>query len=151
VPMPPGYSSPPMTASPAPSGTVRPSRRPGGRSSDLASRKPLVMGVMALCLSVVLAIWTATTAEAQPILGGLELPLAETSTWVLSVGGYFLTPVATIAAVIWDQIAQRRGLRNRNFGLRPIYSTALRHIAIAGFGIAIWHVLNIANALAGGA
>jgi hypothetical protein len=105
---------------------------------------------LALTLSVVLGIWTLTTANVAPIVGGLQLPLASTSTVALSVGGYVLTPLGTIAAYAWDQTAQRRGLRNRNFGLMPQYTRILRYVAGVGFIVAAWHILNIANAIAGG-
>lgn len=116
---------------------------------EVASRIPLLFGLLACLLSLVLAIWTATTATVEPIVASFSFPLAAEATWALSVAGYILTPFGTIAALAWDQLSQRHGLRNRNFVLKPRYSTALRGIAIVGFLLGIWHILNIAHMVAG--
>ncbi|WP_284301800.1 hypothetical protein [Homoserinibacter gongjuensis] len=104
---------------------------------------------MAISLSLVLAVWTATTASAQPFVGGLSLPFADISTLGLSVGGYVLTPVVVFGALVWDRLAQRLGLRDRNFGLKPQYTVTLQWLAGAGMLLAAWHVLNIAYGLSG--
>jgi hypothetical protein len=107
------------------------------------------MGLMAISLSLVLAIWTATTASAQPFVGGLSFPFADISTLGLSVGGYVLTPAVVFGALVWDRLAQRLGLRDRNFGLKPQYTVTLQWLAGAGMLLAAWHVLNIAYGLSG--
>ena len=108
------------------------------------------MGVLSVALSLVFAIWTAATSSLAPLFLGVSLPLAATSTLALSVAGYVLTPLVTMGALAWDKITQRQGLQlDRNFALRPRYSTILRWLTAASFVIAIWHVLNIANVIAG--
>jgi len=116
---------------------------------DVASRLPLILGSMSLLLSLVLAVWTLTSVSLSPLFPGVTLPLANPSTVPLSIAGYVLTPITTIAAMAWDRVGQRRGLRNRNFVLRPRYSFILRIEVWVGFALGIWHILNIANAMAG--
>ncbi len=113
-----------------------------------ASFVPLVLGILSIVASVGLGIWSATTASVIPVLGELRLPAALPSTWPLSLGGYILTPITVIIALGWDRAAQRGGLRDRNFILKPLYSDALRWLTVAAFVISLWHILNLAVALA---
>lgn len=117
---------------------------------EVASRIPLLFGTFAAALSMMLALVTATTVRSSPFIGDVHFLFADVATLPLSVAGYFLTPFGTIAALAWDQWSQRRGLRNRNFALKPRYATALRGVAVVGFLLGIWHILNIANAISGG-
>lgn len=114
-----------------------------------ASPFPLMLGIVAFIASVGLSIWTVSTAVAQPVIFGLLLPLASDSTWPLSVAGYLLTPLTVSAALGWDRISQQRGLRDRNFALKPRYQRVLRWCAGLSFILAVWHVLNIAAWAAG--
>ncbi len=123
-------------------------RRPSAAPA-VASRWPVIMGATAFGLSLVLAVWTATTARMQPFVGSIDLPFADVSTLPLSVGGYLLTPIVVFSALIWDRLAQRLGLRDRNFGLKPRYTVALQWLAAGGMVVAVWHVLNIAYGLSG--
>tara|TARA_Y100000817_G_scaffold225901_1_gene178792 strand:- start:88 stop:480 length:393 start_codon:yes stop_codon:yes gene_type:complete len=129
-----------MTASPP---TVSRPARVAAAKASVASAVPLQLGLLSLILSVILAVWTFSTTATQP-------PFAELGTWPLSVAGYVLTPVLTIGALTWDRVAQRRGLRDRNFALRPAYATGLRYIVGFSFLPAVWHIANIANLFAGG-
>lgn len=90
---------------------------------------------------------TASTSQLVPFWGGLRLPFADTATLALSVGGYVLTPAFIFAALLWDRISQRLGLRDRNFGLKPRYAQILQVLAALGLGLALWHVANIAYAV----
>ena len=136
-----------MTAARAVSGpaprTTRAQRYP------VASIWPLVMGLIALGAGLALAVWTASTATPQPFVGDATLPFAAVSTLPLSVGGYVLTPLVVFAALIWDRLAQRLGLRDRNFALKPKYTRLLQVAAVVAMVPGIWHVLNIAYGLSG--
>lgn len=131
-----------------------PASRPngGGRPRShqpVASIWPLVMGAVAFALGSVLAVQTAITASLQLFVGDLQLPFADVTTLPLSIGGYILTPLVVFAAFVWDRIGQLRGLRDRNFGLKPQYSRALQIMAAIAMVLAVWHVLNISYAVAG--
>jgi multidrug transporter EmrE-like cation transporter len=115
-----------------------------------ASVIPLSLGLLSIVVSVALAIWTATTAASIPVFGELRLPAASPATWPLSLGGYVLTPITVIVALGWDRAAQRAGLRDRNFILKPQYSRALRWMTGLAFVISLWHILNLAVAIASG-
>ena len=133
------------------SNRVAPTRPSAPRSAQAsASFVPLALGILSIAASVGLAIWTATTASVIPVLGELRLPAAQPSTWPLSLGGYVLTPITVIIALGWDRASQRRGLRDRNFVLKPQYSDGLRWLTVAAFVISLWHILNLAVALASG-
>lgn len=123
-------------------------RRPSAAPA-VASKWPLAMGSTAFGLSLILAVWTATTASPQPFVGDVELAFADVATLPLSIGGYLLAPLVVFGALIWDRLSQRLGLRDRNFGLKPKYTTALQWLAAAGMLVAVWHVLNIAYGLSG--
>jgi len=105
------------------------------------------MGISSVSLSLVLAVVTAVSSELVPFVGGLRWPFADTSTLPLSIGGYILTPAIVFAALLWDRVAQRLGLNDRNFGLKPRYSLVLQILSGAGIALALWHVSNIAYAV----
>ncbi|MCS0499188.1 hypothetical protein [Protaetiibacter mangrovi] len=107
------------------------------------------MGGLAFAFGTALALWTALTAEVQPFLGNSTFPFAAVSALPLSIGGYVLTPLVVFAALLWDRLAQRLGLRDRNFALRPAYSRALQWLSAGAMLVGIWHVLNIAYAASG--
>jgi hypothetical protein len=127
-----------------------PSPRATNKQHSLASPIPLAVGAVCFLLSLVLAGWTASTAHLTPVLGEYQLPAAAANSWPLSVAGYVLAPISVILTLGWDRVAQRRGLQDRNFALRPRYSFYLRVLAIAGFVVALWHIFNIAVAIASG-
>ncbi|MCC6375794.1 MAG: hypothetical protein IT191_02110 [Microbacteriaceae bacterium] len=107
------------------------------------------MGSISVSLSVILTFLMAITVTQTPIFPGFSIPLASADTLPLAVSGYLLTPIVTIIALFWDQFAQQRGLRNRNFVLRPKYGTWLRVLVLVSVLLGMWHILNIANAVAG--
>ena len=133
------------------SNRVAPARPQAPRAvQSSASLIPLALGILSIVVSVGLAVWTATTASVIPVLGEVKFPAASPSTWPLSLGGYVLTPITVIIALGWDRAAQRGGLRDRNFILKPTYSDTLRWLTGAAFLISLWHILNLAVALASG-
>jgi hypothetical protein len=89
---------------------------------------------------------TPTLLFAQP---RIELPLAQSSVWWLSLIGYILTPIVVILARGWDAVSQRRGLQNRNFELKPLYSSTLQVLVVVGFIVALWQLLNLSLPVAG--
>jgi hypothetical protein len=128
------------------------STRGSARTGQVASPFPFVLGLLAVAVSVVLAVITALNVTSIPLSGDFAIPLAHSSTVALSIAGYVLTPLTVIGALAWDRVAQRKGLQsNRNFGLKPQYSLWLQVLTMAAFVFAIWHILNIASWLAGGA
>lgn len=122
-------------------------RRAPASRYPVASRWPLILGIVSVAASVVLAIITAVSSQLVPFSGGIRLPFADMATLPLSVGGYVLTPAFVFAALLWDRIAQRLGLRDRNFGLKPRYGQILSVLAFVGLALAVWHVSNIAYAV----
>lgn len=110
----------------------------------------MIVGAAAVALSLILAIFglvnsTPTVLISQP---RLSLPLDTTNLWWASLIGYLLTPIAVIGARGWDIVAQRRGLENRNFVLKPGYSKALQALLVACCVLALWQLLNLSVAVA---
>ncbi|MGI9823363.1 hypothetical protein [Agromyces sp. Marseille-Q5079] len=81
-------------------------------------------------------------------LGPITLPLI-TGPWVwLSFVGYLFAPMLVIVAFGRDRILQRRAAVHPNFAPRRDYSRTLRILAIVSWLLGIWHVVNIAYAIA---
>lgn len=58
--------------------------------------------------------------------------------------GYLLTPVGVIAAMGWDFRAQRVGQQKyTSFDIRPSYAKIIRILAVAGFVVGAFHMLEI--------
>lgn len=58
--------------------------------------------------------------------------------------GYLLTPVGMIAAMGWDFRAQRVGQqKNSSFDIRPRYTKIIRILAVLGFVVGAFHMLEI--------
>lgn len=110
----------------------------------------MIVGATAVALSLILAMIglansTPTVLIAQP---RFSLPLDTTNLWWASLIGYLLTPIVVIGARGWDIVAQRRGLQNRNFVLKPGYSKVLQALLVACCALAIWQLLNLSLAVA---
>jgi hypothetical protein len=113
-----------------------------------ASPVPLLVGGLSLALSVALLVWTMLTSSLIPVFGETRFLAAAADTWPLSVAGYLLAPIVVVLALGWDRVLQRRGLQDRNFALKPRYGLYLRILTGAGFIISLWHIFNIAVAVA---
>jgi len=105
------------------------------------------MGALSLALSAVLVVVAVAVGTTASVLG-LSLPMVPDTKWLLSFAGYLLTPTLVTVALGWDRIAQRRGVRDRNFVLKPQYGTWLRILVVAGFVLSLWHILNLAYIVA---
>jgi hypothetical protein len=110
----------------------------------------MLVGAAAVAVSLILAIIglatsTPTVLIAQP---RFSLPLDSTNLWWAGLVGYVLTPIAVIGARGWDTVAQRRGLQNRNFVLKPGYSRVLTVLFAVGCVLALWQLLNVSLAVA---
>ncbi|MCU1482520.1 MAG: hypothetical protein JWQ19_3306 [Subtercola sp.] len=114
----------------------------GGR--DVASPVPLLIGMLAVALSIVIVIVTAVNGRASSVWF-LTLPIIEPGLWWLSLIGYVLTPLVVIVAFGLNRIWQRDGLRDRSFTPKPGYSLALKWMVGAGFLLALWHIVNLAT------
>ncbi len=123
-------------------------KRPVASSYSSASPAPLVMGALSVLLSAVLAVVVVVEGEPADVLG-LSLRVVPVGEWMLSFAGYLLTPMVVTLALGWDRIAQRHGLRDHNFVLKPQYGNWLRVLLIVGFVLALWHIFNLAVVVAG--
>ena len=63
------------------------------------------------------------------------------------VVGYLLTPLGITGTMAWDLLAQRRGQQNPNFDVRPTYTTVIKWIVLAGYGVAILHIIELGRLL----
>jgi hypothetical protein len=57
--------------------------------------------------------------------------------------GYALTPLLITMILGWDSIAQRKGRKDPWFETKPIYSKILRVLVLAGFLVAVLHIVAI--------
>lgn len=57
--------------------------------------------------------------------------------------GYLLTPLLITMLLGWDSIAQRSGRKDPWFETKPIYSKVLRFLVLAGFVVAVFHIVAI--------
>ena len=57
--------------------------------------------------------------------------------------GYLLTPLLITMILGWDSIAQRSGRKDPWFETKPIYSKILRFLVLAGFVVAVFHIVAI--------
>ena len=57
--------------------------------------------------------------------------------------GYLLTPLLITMILGWDSIAQRSGRKDPWFETKPIYSKILRVLVLAGFVVAVFHIVAI--------
>ena len=124
------------------SGRSSGARLGGGR--DVASPVPLLIGVVALALSIVIALVTASSGRASTVWF-MTLPIIEPGQWWLSLIGYVLTPLVVIVAFGLNRIWQRDGLRDRAFTPKPGYGLALKWMVGASFLLALWHIVNLAT------
>jgi len=110
-----------------------------------ASTLPVWVGFAAVIASLIIAVIVVVLLSTPVrVLFGVPLPLVVTDAWGLSLLGYLLTPVVTIACYGWDGIAQRSGVRaDADFVRRPGLSSALRWVVAASIVVGIWHTLNL--------
>ena len=59
------------------------------------------------------------------------------------LGQTFFALIAVIVLMGLDRKLQRDGLVNRNFVLRPGYTTVLWWLVIGGFALGLWHLANV--------
>lgn len=103
------------------------------KSSSKASILPLIVGVAALVVSVVIYILTRSVAHAL----------------VLHLIAYLLTPLAVAGCLGWDSISQRIGRGNdQYFTVNPKLSLALRVLTVLSFVAALPHIIAIATDIA---
>jgi hypothetical protein len=57
--------------------------------------------------------------------------------------GYALTPLVITMILGWDSISQRKGRKDPWFETKPIYSKILRVLVLAGFIVAVFHIVAI--------
>lgn len=115
---------------------------PRGRAT--ASPLWLIVGLAAFVASIACAVIVALSLSTPISLLGITLPLASHTGFWLSLTGYLLSPLGVGAATIGDRIAQSRGLAaNRNFVLRPGWSTLLRWLLIPAIALGAWHAVNM--------
>lgn len=57
--------------------------------------------------------------------------------------GYLLTPLLITMLLGWDSIAQRSGRKDPWFETKPVYSKVLRFLVLAGFVVAVFHIVAI--------
>jgi hypothetical protein len=57
--------------------------------------------------------------------------------------GYALTPLVITMILGWDSIAQRSGRKDPWFESKPVYSKILRFLVLAGFIVAVFHIIAI--------
>jgi hypothetical protein len=57
--------------------------------------------------------------------------------------GYLLTPLLITMILGWDSISQRSGRKDPWFETKPIYSKILRFLVLAGFVVAVFHIVAI--------
>ena len=134
-----------------PAVTVR--SQPGRGASalrDSASAVPLIVGASAVGVSLILAIIGLANSTPTVLIDRprFSLPLESANLWWAGVVGYLLTPIVVIGARGWDTVAQRRGLQNRNFVLKPGYSKVLGALLVAGCILALWQLLNVSLTVA---
>lgn len=120
-------------------------QRPAVTRAGRASALPLIGGLSAAALSLVIAVLVIALVSAPvKVFLDIPLPLVVAESWWLSLLGYLLTPVVVIACYGWDAIAQRSGMRRDvNFLQRTGYGTALRWTVAASIIIGVWHILNL--------
>jgi hypothetical protein len=57
--------------------------------------------------------------------------------------GYALTPLVITMILGWDSISQRKGRKDPWFETKPMYSKILRVLVLAGFVVAVFHIVAI--------
>lgn len=62
-----------------------------------------------------------------------------------AVLGYFLTPYAVFACLMWDVLWQRQAQKNPWFDVRPAYTAFLRAVSVVSLGVAVLHILEISR------
>jgi len=95
-----------------------------------ASKLPMVTAIVFLVASVLLYVFRFELAN----------------NWYFLVG-YLLTPVGVTATVAWDLKAQRKGQVNPNFDVRPQYTKILRVLAVLGYVVGIFHIIELGTLL----
>ena len=101
-----------------------------GSTIKRASVLPLVTAIVFFVVSLALYL--------------LKYQLANNLYFVL---GYLLTPLGITGTMAWDLLSQRRGQQNPNFDVRPTYTTVIKWIVLAGYGVAILHIIELGRLL----
>jgi hypothetical protein len=91
-----------------------------------ASPLPLLLAVLALAGSIGIQVF--------------QFQLANNAWYYV---GYLLTPLAMSLFLGWDSIAQRSGRKDPWFETKPLYSKLLRFLVLAGFVVAVFHIVAI--------
>ena len=108
---------------------------------------------MALSTQISSANYAVVKASILPLVTSILLLVASLALYFLRFQianeavyyiGYFLTPVAMIAAMGWDFRAQRVGQQKyTSFDIRPSYTKIIRILAVAGFVVGALHMFEI--------
>lgn len=91
-----------------------------------ASILPLIAAVITLLISI-----------------GIQIFQYELANNLWYYVGYLLTPLLITMILGWDSIAQRSGRKDPWFETKPIFSKILRFLVLAGFVVAVFHIVAI--------
>lgn len=91
-----------------------------------ASPLPVILATVTLLLSVAIQVFQYQLAN---------------NIWYYA--GYALTPLAITMILGWDSISQRKGRKDPWFETKPVYSKILRVLVLAGFVVAVFHIVAI--------
>ena len=91
-----------------------------------ASVLPLILAVLVLLASI-----------------GIQVFQYQLANNVWYYVGYLLTPLLIMMILGWDSIAQRSGRKDPWFETKPVYSKVLRFLVLAGFVVAVFHIVAI--------
>ncbi len=91
-----------------------------------ASPLPVILATITLLLSIAIQIFQYQLAN---------------NIWYYA--GYALTPLVITMILGWDSISQRKGRKDPWFETKPIYSKILRVLVLAGFIVAVFHIVAI--------
>ena len=91
-----------------------------------ASPLPVILATLTLLLSIAIQVFQYQLAN---------------NIWYYA--GYALTPLVITMILGWDSISQRKGRKDPWFETKPIYSKILRVLVLAGFIVAVFHIVAI--------
>jgi len=91
-----------------------------------ASPLPVILATLTLLLSIAIQVFQYQLAN---------------NIWYYA--GYALTPLVITMILGWDSISQRKGRKDPWFETKPIYSKILRVLVLAGFVVAVFHIVAI--------
>ena len=91
-----------------------------------ASPLPVILATVTLLLSIAIQVFQYQLAN---------------NIWYYA--GYALTPLVITMILGWDSISQRKGRKDPWFETKPMYSKILRVLVLAGFIVAVFHIVAI--------